>query len=318
MNPPYEITPEILRQVAAISEKIGEINAAHLNKPKTSLRKSNRIKSIQASLEIEGNTLTVEQITALIDNKRVLAPEKDIIEVTNAITVYNKIQQLNPVAVRDFKSTHKTLMSNLIKDAGKFRTTEVGILKGSKITHLAPPGHLVIALMTNLFEFLKKSNEIPLIKSCVFHYELEFIHPFVDGNGRMGRLWQTVILIQHYPVFEFLPIEALIKTKQEAYYQALSISDKTGNATTFILFMLEIIDLSLEHLLRTQSVHLSNKERIQIFKETIGSQKFSRQDYLRNYKEISSATASRDLKTATEQKILVRYGDKRMAKYKFN
>jgi len=318
MKPPYEISPKVIKYVASISEKIGEVNAAHLNKPKTNLSKSNRIKIIQASLEIEGNTLTVEQITAIVNNKRVLAPEKDILEVTNAIAVYDKIKQLNPVSIRDFKSAHKILMSQLVKAAGKFRTTEVGILKGSKVAHLAPPGHLVDSLMKDLFEFIKKDPEIPLIKSCVFHYELEFIHPFIDGNGRMGRLWQTVLLIQQYPVFEFLPIETIVKAKQEEYYNALSKSDKSGNSNAFILFMLNVIDLSLDHLLKTQRINLSEFERIQIFKEVIGTQHFSRKDYLRQYKEISPATASRDLKKAVERKIITKYGDKRMTRYKFN
>jgi len=318
MKSPYAISSKIVKYVASISEKIGEVNAAHLNKPKTNLRKSNRIKTIQASLEIEGNTLTVEQITALLNNKRVLAPEKDILEVTNAIAVYDKINQLNPVSIRDFKSAHKMLMSKLVKDAGKFRTTEVGILKGSKVAHLAPPGHLVDSLMKALFEYIKNDREILLIKSCVFHYELEFIHPFIDGNGRMGRLWQTALLIQQYPVFEYLPIETIIRAQQVEYYNALSKSDKSGNSTPFILFMLNVIDLSLDQLLKTQRVNLTELERIQIFKETIGIQQFSRQDYLRQYKEISPATASRDLKKAVERKIITKYGDKRMTRYKFN
>ena len=318
MKPPYEISPKIIKYVASISEKIGEVNAAHLNKPKTNLRKSNRIKTIQASLEIEGNTLTVEQITAIVNKKRVLAPKKDILEVTNAIAVYDKINQLNPLSLRDFKSAHKILMSQLVKNAGKFRTTEVGILKGSKVAHLAPPGHLVDSLMKDLFEFIKRDHEIPLIKSCVFHYELEFIHPFIDGNGRMGRLWQTAILVQQYPVFEFLPIETIVKAKQEEYYNALSNSDKSGNSTAFIIFMLNVIDLSLDHLLKTQRINLSEFERIQIFKEVIGTQHFSRKDYLRQYKNISPATASRDLKKAVERKIITKNGDKRMTIYKFN
>ena len=318
MKPPYEISPKIVKYVASISEKIGEVNAAHLNKPKTSLRKSNRIKTIQASLEIEGNTLTIEQITALVNNKRVLAPEKDILEVTNAIAVYDNIKKLNPESIRDFKSAHNILMSQLVKNAGKFRTTEVGILKGSKLAHLAPPGHLVSSLMKDLFDFIKKDPEIPLIKSCVFHYELEFIHPFIDGNGRMGRLWQTALLIQQYPVFEFVPIETIIKAKQKEYYNALSKSDKSGNSTVFIIFMLNVIDLSLDHLLKTQRVNLSEFERIQLFKEMIGSQQFSRKDYLRQYLEISPATASRDLKKAAERNLIRKFGDKRMTRYKFN
>ena len=233
MKPPYEITNEILRLVSEISQKIGEINANHLYKPAKELRKKNRIKTIQSSLEIEGNTLTEEHITALLENKRVIAPQKDILEVQNAIRVYDNLKQYNPLKIKDMEKAHQLLMNGLIPNAGKFRTTNVGIIKGSQIEHIAPSGGMVNGLMKELFSYLKNNKDLTLIKSCVFHYEFEFIHPFLDGNGRMGRLWQTLILIQQYPVFEFLPIEVLIKERQEIYYAKLSESDKKGEFYAF-------------------------------------------------------------------------------------
>ena len=208
-------------------------------------------------------------------------------------------------------------MKDLIENPGKLRTGSVGIVKGSDIAHIAPPGALVRSLMSDLFNYLKNDDDLALIKSCVFHYEFEFIHPFVDGNGRIGRLWQTMILKEHSPVFEFLPIESLIKQKQKEYYGVLGKSDKQGNSTSFIEFMLKIIKDALEDLLKVQNISLTNDDRIMNFKEIIGTRMFSRQDYLRAFKNISQATASRDLKSAVDNGIIEKYGDKRTTKYKY-
>lgn len=317
MKPPYQITDKILILVVAISEKLGAINATHLFKPPTELRKKNRIKTIQSSLEIEGNTLTEEQITALLENKRVLAPQKDIIEVQNAIKVYEKLSSFNPYSIKDLEKAHKILMNGLIDNAGKMRTSNVGIMKGSKVEHIAPNGSIVKGLINDLFNYLKKDDDIVLIKSCVFHYEFEFIHPFLDGNGRMGRLWQTLILTQKYPVFEYLPIERIIKDNQATYYKVLSQSDKTGTSTPFIEFMLEVILQSLNDLLKTQNRTLTSSDRIDLYRNIVGSKEFSRKDYLLNFKEISEPTASRDLKWATQQDLLIKMGDKRLTKYQY-
>lgn len=317
MRPPYQITDEILKLVVSISEKLGEIRATHLYKPPIELRKKNRIKTIQSSLEIEGNTLTEEQITALLENKRVLAPKKDIVEVQNAIKVYGLLQNLNPNKLKDLEKAHRILMNGLMATAGRLRTTNVGIVKGSKVEHIAPNGNMVKGLMNDLFTYLIKDNDLILIKSCVFHYEFEFIHPFMDGNGRMGRLWQTLILMQRYPVFEYLPIERLIKENQKEYYKVLGQSDKLGSSTPFIAFMLGIILQSLKSLYNTQNITLTTENRIELYKEIIGLNEFSRRDYLQNFKEISQATASRDLKWAVAQNILMKWGDKRLTKYHY-
>ena len=317
MKSPYEITPAILTSLIKISEKLGEINASHLQRPPTELRKKNRIKTIQASLEIEGNTLSVEQITALLENKRVLAPKKDILEVQNAIRVYEKLDELNYNSLTSLCKAHKLLMSGLVEDAGKLRSKSVGIVKGSKLAHMAPKGTMVKPLLNDLFHYLKKDPELLLIKSCVFHYEFEFIHPFIDGNGRMGRLWQTLILKAYSPVFEFLPVESIIKQRQKDYYKALETSDKQGKSTSFIGFMLHVIDLALEDVLKTQNRTLSWEDRILLFREQIKQDFFSRQLYLRAFREISSATASRDLKQALDAGILKKTGDKNTARYTY-
>lgn len=317
MKPPYKITTKILTLVSLISERIGEINSVHLSKPPTELRKRNRIKAIQSSLEIEGNTLTTEQITAIFENKRVLGSQKDIIEVKNAIAAYDQLDEFEPYSFSSFCKAHRILMAGLIESPGKIRNKSVGIVKGSKLAHIAPPSEMVKSLMNDLFSYLKNDDNLLLIKSCVFHYELEFIHPFLDGNGRMGRLWQTVILMDKYPVFEYLPVEALIKEKQKEYYIALGKSDKTGESTLFIEFMLGIIKESLEDLLKTQNVALTNLDRISIYSSIIKGEYFNRKDYLRNFKEISPATASRDLQFAVENGIIEKNGDKNTTKYKY-
>jgi len=317
MKPPYKISTKILALVASISEKIGEVNAAHLHKPPTELRKKNRVKTIQSSLEIEGNTLTIEKITAIIEHKRVVGPKRDVLEVKNAIAVYNAMDTFNPYSLSSFCKAHSILMKGLIESPGTLRNKAVGIAKGSAVAHIAPPKEMVKPLMNDLFNYLKKDKELLLIKSCVFHYELEFIHPFIDGNGRMGRFWQTVILKDRYPVFEFLPVETIIKSRQDVYYEALGKSDKTGQSTLFIEFMLGVIEDSLEELLHTQNHVLTGIERIQAYESSIKNESFSRKDYLRYFKEISAPTASRDLKQAVEDGLLVKSGEKNTSRYKF-
>jgi len=317
MKPPYEVTTRILILISSISEKIGEIKSARLIKPPTELRRRNRIKTIQSSLEIEGNSMTVEQITDLINNKRVLATKKDILEVKNAIEVYSKLDDFDAYSLDSLCRVHGILMKGLIKNAGNLRHTAVGIIRGNDIAHIAPPGDRVYPLLKDLFDYLKNDADLLLVKSCVFHYELEFIHPFSDGNGRMGRLWQTMILRNQSPVFEYLPIEMLIKKRQQDYYNVLGRSDNQGNSTGFIEFMLDIIDTALEELLSSQNISITNKDRIGFFKEIIRGDYFTRQDYLRHNKEISSATASRDLKEAVNNGTLKKTGDKRLTKYRF-
>ncbi|MGO1728137.1 MAG: Fic family protein [Flavobacteriaceae bacterium] len=315
MNPPYEITPEILKLITSISEKIGGINATYLNKPSPKLRKQNRIKTIHSSLKIEGNSLTEEQITALLENKRVIGPKKDVLEVLNTIEIYENLNQYDPNNEKSFLKAHQNLMQGLIEDAGKYRKQGVGIVKASKVEHLAPPSENVLFLMKDLFEYLKSSEEIKLIKSCVFHYEMEFIHPFLDGNGRMGRLWQTLILMEKHPIFEFLPFETMISHDQEKYYKALAQSDKSGKSTKFIEYMLNVIDTSINKLLDFNSRTLNEKDRLEYF-ISLNKNEFSRKDYMNIFKDISSSTASRDLKRGLELNLFKKIGEKNKTTYK--
>ena len=317
MRPPYQITSEIQNLVVSIAEKTGAASALFLHKPPAELRKRNRIKTIQSTLEIEGNTLSEEKITAILENKRVTGKGNEIAEVKNAIAVYNRINEYKPFSLSSFCKAHSLLLKGLADRPGHLRTGTVGIVKGRVLSHLPPAGNKVKALMKDLFDFIKNENEIMLIKSCVFHYELEFIHPFTDGNGRMGRLWQTVLLMQYNPVYEYLPVESLIKAQQKQYYDALSASDKEGHSTRFIVFMLQIIEAALEELLKTKSLTLTATDRIEKAKEIFRSIEFTRHDYMLAFKNISTATASRDLMKACNEKILVKTGNKRTAKYLF-
>jgi Fic family protein len=317
MKPPYDITPLILNLVSSIAEKLGEVNANFLNKQSPQLRKKNRIKTIHSSLQIEGNTLTEEQITALIENKRVTGPRKDILEVKNAISVYENLAAYNYSSERSFLKAHQVLMNGLIDDAGKYRNKGVGIVKGKKVEHIAPPHENVHYLMKDLFAYLKDPNELTLIKSCVFHYEMVFIHPFLDGNGRMARLWQTLILIDKYPIFDFLPFETLISTIQKDYYKSLSQSDKMGKSTIFIEYMLSVINTSLESLLDYNNRVLKDTDRLEHF-ISLGIKQFTRKQYMNIFKNISSATASRDLKKGVDLNYFECSGNKNQTIYTVN
>ena len=315
-NKYYDGTSKIINLSTEIGRLLGIVDATYLRKPITKLRKANRIKSIQSSLWIEGNSLSEIQVSDIIDNKRVLGSAKDILEVKNAIDVYDKLANFKFNSIASFQKAHRLLMKGLVTDPGNFRTKGVGVFKGEQIAHLAPPAWNVKFLMQDLFEYLKKSQDNLIIKSCVFHYEMEFIHPFMDGNGRMGRLWQTVILMKQNPVFEYLPIEHEIKLQQQEYYQALSLSDKAGICTVFVEFMLEKIRDSLQLLINGQRKSLTQEDRIQYFIESNKGIDFARKDYLAVFKDISIATATRDMKRGIELKLWSKVGDNRTTIYR--
>jgi Fic family protein len=315
MKPPYRITHSSLKLLTSISEKLGEVKANFLSKPSPQLRKKNKILTIHSSLKIEGNTLTQEEVTAIIDNKRVIGPQKDILEVVNAIKVYDSLKEFDPASLKSFLKAHGVLMKGLIENAGKLRNQEVGIYQGEQVKHIAPPAKMVGSLMSDLFGYLSSEDELTIIKSCVFHYETEFIHPFIDGNGRMGRLWQTIILLKEFPVFEFLPFETLISQKQKEYYEVLANCDKNGESTEFIEYMLQIIDYSLGDILKSANRTLTEKDRLEYFLG-LGLNEFSRSDYMNIFKNISTATASRDLRKGVELNYFQKAGDKNNTIYK--
>jgi len=315
MKPPYEINTKILKYISSISEKIGEVNANYLNRPSPTLRKKNKIKTIHSSLKIEGNTLTENQVTAILENKRVIGTQKDILEVKNAINVYDQLITYKSTSLKSFLKAHGLLLDNLVENPGKLRKQNVGVFKGTEVAHLAPQADKVHFLMDDLFKYLKETDELELIKSCVFHYEVEFIHPFIDGNGRMGRLWQTIILMEKYPVFEFIPFETLISKTQKDYYKELEKSDNAGNSTFFIEYMLDVIKKSLDELLQFNNKIVTDDDRLEYF-ISLGKSEFTRKDYMDTFKNISTSTASRDLKKGVENGFFEKVGEKNKTKYK--
>ena len=319
MKPPFSLNSKMLRLCTEITRGLGRIEGLHVAKPEPKLRKSNRVRTIQASLAIEGNTLVLDQVTAILEGKRVSGPRREILEVQNAIRAYDQIENYNPHSAESLKAAHAILMRDLSQDAGKWRTKNVGIFQGQNIAHAAPQAKRVPVLMDQLFAFLKAEKEThPLILSAVFHYELEFIHPFSDGNGRIGRLWQTALLTKFHPLFEFTPLESVIRNRQDAYYLALGLSDKASNSDPFIEFSLETILESLEDLATAiRPEPLTIKDRLEIAREQLQERPFSRKDYRAIFKTISTATASRDLAYGVQEKILKRAGERALTLYRF-
>lgn len=244
-QPPLTLTPQMLALAAEISEQVGLLTAQREAALTPQLRRGNRIRTIQASLAIENNTLSVEQVTAVLDGKRVLGLPREIQEVRNAFAAYEAMPGWQPHSQADLLAAHGLLMQGLIDDAGRYRQGGVGIYREGRLLHMAPPASRVASLMQDLLRWLGASDWHPLIASCVFHYEFEFIHPFADGNGRMGRLWQTLILSQWRPVLAYLPVETVIRDQQEAYYAALAAADQAAEATPFVEFMLAALRQAL-------------------------------------------------------------------------
>ena len=259
--PPFVITNEILNYVSSIMEKIGKISSFDNLSRFPILRKQNRIRSIQSSCAIEANSLTISQVEDVINDKIVIGPSKDIKEIKNAINAYDIAFDKNPFLEKDLKYIHSVMTKDLIELSGKYRTTGEGVIdnKGSLI-FIAPPKEMVPTLMSNLINWAKENfnNISPLILSSIFHYEFVFIHPFSDGNGRMARLWQNLILSKWKPIFKYIPIESLIKKYQLEYYDAISKSNLNGDSTIFITFMLKMIDLSLTDLINDTSLEIEN------------------------------------------------------------
>lgn len=245
-DPPHTVTPAALTTVAEIAGLLGRLEALEMVGKVPVLRRENRIRSIHSSLAIENNTLSLEQVTAVIAGKRVLGPPREVQEVKNAFAAYEAMESWNPASSRDLLTAHRLLMNGLVDGAGKFRTGSVGIAQGKQIVHLAPPASGVPALMKELLGWLKRTDAHPLISGSIFHYELEFIHPFADGNGRIGRLWQTLILSRWNPLFAYLPVESVIRDRQTDYYKVLAKCDNAGNSTAFIEFLLDAILTALK------------------------------------------------------------------------
>lgn len=257
--PPYDITEEMLELASEIMENLGKLSNVNDLEKLPRLRRVNRIKSIQSSLAIENNTLSLEQVTDVIEGKHVLGPQDDILAVKNAFEVYKILPELDPFSLNDLKRAHGIMMKGLIDGAGALRTKSVGVIsENGKVIHVAPPHNMVSVLMSQLFDWLRISKTHMLIRSSVFHYEFEFIHPFADGNGRMGRFWQTALLASWKPIFEWIPIESIIKDNQDEYYRAIGLSTAEGKSNRFILFMLSVIKKAIENIVYDSRSHYNH------------------------------------------------------------
>ncbi|RRD37381.1 Fic family protein [Fusobacterium nucleatum] len=323
LSPPFKITNEILNFVYEIGELVGKISAEKEFEKNLTLRRENRIKTIYSSLAIEQNTLTLEQVTDVINGKRVLAPPKDIKEVQNAYEIYERLEELDENSVKDLLLAHKIMTSELIKESGRFRSKNAGVYQGDKLIHMGTLPEYIPELINNLFLWLKKSEEHPLIKAAVFHYEFEFIHPFQDGNGRIGRLWHSLILSKWKKFFAWLPIESLVQKCQKEYYIAINNSNRDGESTEFILFMLKIIKETLIELIEiqkstdkvTDKVTDKNKEKIKSLIEYLDQNNSINNKEAQNLLNISESAAKRFLNKLVKENILEAVGEYKARKY---
>ena len=263
-EPPFIMTGEITNLIVEIGELVGSIATYEAMNPNPILRRESRIKTIHSSLAIEQNTLSLEQVTDIINGKRILGPPQDIHEVKNAYEAYERISTLDPYNVKNLLTAHKIMMNGLVKEAGVFRSSNVGVYAGTELIHAGTPAKYVPDLMQQLFTWLKESKYHPLVKSCIFHYEFEFIHPFQDGNGRMGRLWQSLILQKWKYIFTWLPVETLVYENQEEYYKVLQSADNKGDSTEFVEFMLGMIRDALSEISTTQNENdvVTNEDKV--------------------------------------------------------
>lgn len=323
-QPPFEITNQMIDYVAEIAELVGNLNVTNRLTANPTLRRSNRIRTIHGSLAIEQNTLSLEQVTAVLNGKRVLAPPKDIAEVKNAYEIYERLDELDPYSVDDLLIAHGIMTRGLVEESGMFRTRPVGVVDSEgHVLHFGTLPQYVPDLVMELLEWAKTSEVHMLIRSCVFHYELELIHPFADGNGRVGRLWHTLLLSKWNPVFAWLPVESIIHDRQQEYYDAINASNDAGESTVFIEFMLSAIKASLIEAINLNDEMSDGK----IDKTTLRWNKI--QEYLQTHDYImnadvrelcgvSAATANRILANMTMERILAKFRIKSHWAYKLH
>ena len=322
-KPPFEITNQIIDYVAEIAELIGRLNASPLLSTNPTLRRANRIRTIHGSLAIEQNTLSLEQVTAVLNGKHVLAPPKDIAEVKNAFEIYERLDELDPYSVDDLLTAHGIMTQGLVEESGVFRTRPVGVVDSEgHVLHFGTLPQYVPDLVMELLDWVKTSEVHMLIRSCVFHYEFELIHPFADGNGRVGRLWHTLLLSKWNPTFAWLPVESIIHDRQQEYYAAINASNDAGESTVFIEIMLSAIKASLMDAINTSDEMSDGK----VDKATLRWNKI--QEYLKNHDYImnadvrelcgvSAATANRILASFVEVCKLRKYREGGHWAYKF-
>lgn len=322
-NPPFEITAAILSDVAEISELVGKLGSVGQLSTNPTMRRSNRIRSIHGSLAIEQNTLRIEQVTAVLNGKRILAPPKDIAEVQNAYEIYAQMDTLDPYSTDALLLAHGVMMRGLVDEYGEFRSRSVGVVDGEgRILHFGTLPAYVPELVRKLLDWTRDSELPMLLKSCVFHYEFELIHPFADGNGRMGRLWHTLLLSKWNPLFAWLPIESILHDRRQAYFDAINASNAEGMSTKFIVFMLTAIKAALR-----EAIEMSDEMSDEMMDERHGAplSKETRrwrkvQAFLRERGSVrnadvcrlldsSPATANRLLRAWVQEDKLERYRD---------
>ena len=297
-QPPFEINERIMADVIEIAELVGRVSVTDKISMNPTLRRTNRIQTIYSSLAIEQNTLDIEQVTAVLSGKRVIASPKDIAEVQNAYEIYDNMDKLNPYSIDDLLKAHSVMERGLLNEAGEFRSRPVGVADSEgNILHFGTLPQYVPKLIQELLEWTEKSEIHLLIKSCVFHYEFELIHPFADGNGRMGRLWHTLLLSKWNPIFAWLPIESIIHDNQSEYYNAINTSNNNGNSTVFIEFMLSVIKQALQESINDKPKNISSKSDLRWNKinDYLETHEYILNSDVQKLLGVSSATATRIL-----------------------
>lgn len=312
-KPPFEITNPIIESVVEISELVGRLTTAQHLSISPTLRRANRIRTIHGSLAIEQNTLTLEQVTAVLNGKQVLAPPKDIAEVKNAYEIYERLEELDPYSVDDLLIAHGIMTRGLVEESGMFRTRPVGVVdREGHILHFGTLPQYVPDLVAELLDWVKSSDVHMLIRSCVFHYEFELIHPFADGNGRVGRLWHTLLLSKWNPAFAWLPVESMVYARQQDYYAAINASNDAGDATAFLAFMLSAIKASLTDAVNTRDemsdgVMDKATSRWKAIQSFLKTHSFIMNADVRELCGVSAATANRILAALAAEKKLMKY-----------
>ena len=317
-KPPFEITNEIVDSVAQIAELVGHLTVTNQLTSNPTLRRSNRIRTIHGSLAIEQNTLSLEQVTAVLNGKHVLAPPKDIAEVKNAYEIYDRLEDLDPYSVDDLLTAHGIMMRGLVEESGMFRTRPVGVVDSEgHVLHFGTLPQYVPDLVMELLDWVKNSPVHMLVRSCVFHYELELIHPFADGNGRVGRLWHTLLLSKWNSAFAWLPVESIIHDRQQEYYSAINASNNEGESTIFIEFMLSAIKMALTEAIQADAGETDKDAlRWKDIKEYLKTHDYIMNADVRELLGVSSATANRILSKLVDQGKLQRYRVKPYWAYK--
>lgn len=314
-QPPLTISSRMLHLVTDVGDRLARLKMQAEQEHALRLRRINRIRTIQGSLAIEGNTLSEEQINAIIEGKRIIAPPRDIQEALNAIHCYGNLNNWRPMQEEDLLAAHRLLMAGLLPDAGHYRHGGVGVMNGKTVIHMAPPAERVCQLIRQLLLWLKETDLPPLIASCVFHYEFEFIHPFADGNGRMGRLWQTLILSRWEPLFANVPVESLVHDNQSGYYQALNTSNQQSDCAPFVEFMLGMVLRALEHSL-TPQVTPQVAELLAILKDEMSREEIQHALQLQDRKSFSERYLRPALNARLIEMTLPEKPNSRLQKYR--